>query len=416
MKTNNRWLIIWVSFIANVIIGSAYAWSVFASALIDQFGFTGPQVSLAFTLSLGLVPIAMILAGKLHGKIGIRATVLIGGIVFGAGFALAGFTQNIAILYITYGILGGIGIGLVYGSTIPNSVKWFPDKRGLAGGIIAGGFGLGAVIFAPLFSFFIGQMGPLQTFTVFGIILGIVVIIASRFIVSPPADYRPAGWTPPLAEASSSGTTADLNLDTRKMLKTPRFYVLWAMYTLACTTGLMIISQASIIAQVGVGVTPEVAAVAVLLLALANTGGRFIWGAVSDRAGRYPTLILMYGMTCVMLILLSLAPNFPVLIIALMGIGLCFGGFLGVFPSITAENFGTKNLGMNYGVMFTAFGVGAFVGPQLAAAIREATGSYAPAFIATVVMSGAAIVITVLLYLSRRKILSQQNTGGNNHE
>jgi len=397
MKTNNRWIIIGVSFIANVIVGSAYAWSVFAAALIEKFGFTGPQVSLAFTLSLGLVPLAMILAGKLHGKIGFRATVFIGGIVYGASFALAGFTQNIATLYLTYGVLGGLGIGLVYGSTVPNSVKWFPDKRGLAGGIIAGGFGLGAVAFAPLFSHFIGSIGVLQTFTVFGIILGIVVVAASLLIVPPPQDFVPKGWTPPSASDTVVSAVATADYSAIEMLKTPKFYVLWLMYTLACTTGLMIISQASLIAQLGLGVTPEVAATAVLMLALANTGGRFLWGAVSDRIGRYPTLILMYIVTIAMLLLLSFAPNFVTLVLALMGIGLCFGGFLGVFPSITAEHFGSRNLGMNYGIMFTAFGVAAFVGPQLAASIREATGSYTPAFITTVVMSAVAIVVTLLL-------------------
>jgi len=400
MKTQNRWIILVVSFVANLIIGSAYAWSVFQPRLIEMFEFTTPQASIAFTLSLGLVPFAMILGGKIQSKIGARFTVLLGGIVFGAGIALAGLTtHNIATLYLTYGTLGGIGIGLVYGCTIPNSVKWFPDKRGLAGGIIAGGFGGGAIIFAPLFQSTIESVGVLRTFTIYGIIFGIVIILASLLITVPPADYKPAGWTPP----SSAANNASANLNVTGMLKTARFYILWIMYVLACVTGLMIIAHAGHVAEARIGVTPALAATAVLLLGVANTVGRVFWGAVSDKIGRYQTLILMYAMTAGMLILLTFAPSYVLFVISIMGIGLCFGGFLGVFPSITAENFGTANLGMNYGVLFIAFGIAAFVGPRLAASLFESSGAHDLAFVIATIMSAVALVITVLLLISSKK-------------
>ena len=401
MKTQNRWIIITVSFIANLIVGSAYAWSVFQPRLIEMFGYTTPQASIAFTLSLGLVPFAMIVGGKVQAKVGVRLTVLLGGIIFGAGFTLGGLfiNESVMSLYITYGMLCGIGIGFVYGCTIPNSVKWFPDKRGLAGGIIAGGFGGGAVVFAPLFRTTIESIGLLETFMLYGIIFGIIVILCSLFISTPPADYAPAGWTPP--EAGTGSAVANLNVG--EMLKTTRFYILWVIYTLACVTGLMIIAHAGHIAEARIGVTPALAATSVVLLGVANTSGRLFWGAVSDKIGRYPTLALMYAMTAAMLILLTFATGFGLFIVSVMGIGLCFGGFLGVFPSITAENFGTANLGMNYGVVFIAFGVAALVGPRLAASLFESTGYHTMAFIIAMIMSIIALVITIILMLSLKK-------------
>ncbi|MCL2865123.1 MAG: OFA family MFS transporter [Lachnospiraceae bacterium] len=401
MKSQNRWVIITVSFMINLMIGSAYAWSVFQPRLIEMFGFTTPQANIAFTLSLGLVPFAMIVAGKVQAKLGVRWTILIGGIIFGAGFILAGFiTEYVITLYLTYGTLCGIGIGFIYGCTIPNSVKWFPDKRGLAGGIIAGGFGGGAVIFAPLFRATIEGIGVLRTFTVFGVIFGIVVILASFFISAPASDFVPKGWKPSVVVAGNGVE----NLRVKEMLKTSRFYVLWVIYTLACVTGLMIIAHAGHIAEVRIGVSPAVAAVAVLLLGVANTLGRLLWGAVSDKIGRYQTLVLMYAMTGLMLILLTLVSSYALFVVALMGIGLCFGGFLGVFPSITAENFGTQNLGMNYGVLFIAFGIAAFIGPRLAASLYETTGHHSSAFVISMIMSIAALVITIaLIYSARRK-------------
>jgi len=400
MKIQNRWIIIFASWLSNVMIGTAYAWSVFQPRLVEMFGYTTTQASLAFTLSLGLLPFVMIIVGKIQAKIGVRLTILIGGLIFGTGFSLAGFsTENIITLYLTYGVLCGIGIGFVYGCAVPNSVKWFPDKRGLAGGIIASGFGGGAVIFTPLFRGAVESIGLLETFRYFGIGFAVVIVLASLFISAPPPDFAPEGWTPPASGAGNSIT----DLTVTNMLKTHRFYTLFVIYTLACVTGLMIIAHAGHIAEVRIGVTPSLAATSVVLLGIANTTGRLFWGAVSDKIGRYPALTLMYTMTAAMLVSLIFATGYGMFAISVMGIGLCFGGFLGVFPSICAENFGTANLGMNYGVLFIAFGIASFVGPRLAASLFESSGSHTTAFVIATFLSVIALGITIIMITFQKK-------------
>ena len=345
MKIQNRWVILAASVLVNLCIGSAYAWSVFQKPLIEMFGFSTSQANLAYTLSLCIAACSVILSGKLQETKGARFTLILGGFIFGAGIFLTGFTTGIAVLYLSYGLLGGVGIGLIYGCTIPNTVKWFPDKRGLAGGAIAAGFGLGSVLFAPLSVYLIDITGVLATFRIEGLAYIIVIVIASSLITSPKEGYKPAGWNPP---AQAAGNIIK-NYTTGEMIRTGKFWVLWVMCGIGCLAGLMIIGHASPIGQEQVFISPEMAAGAVALLAIANTGGRLFWGAVSDKVGRYNAVILMYILSALMLLLLSNTGSYWLFIISIMGVGLSFGGFMGVFPSITADNFGTLHLGVNYG-------------------------------------------------------------------
>jgi len=402
MRIQNRWIILAASVVANLCIGSVYSWSVFQKPLIDLFGFTTSEASLAYTISLCITPFSIILSGKMQAFKGVRFTLALGGIIFGAGLFFTGFTSGLASLYLLYGIFTGIGLGAVYGCVVPNTVKWFPDKRGLAGGVIAGGLGLGSVLFAPLSAHLIDIMGVLATFRVLGITYLIVIVVVSLFVTSPPENYKPKGWDP-VTLTSAAGA---INLRAGEMIKKSKFWILWIMYTIGCISGLMIIGHASPIGQEQALITPEVAAGAVALLAVANTAGRLFWGMVSDRLGRYNTLILMYILTGAMLLLLSNADSYLLLVISLMGVGLSFGGFMGVFPSITADNFGPQHLGVNYGVMFTAFGLAAFIGPRLAAGMRESTGDYSMAFVIASCMSIAGIILTLYMrYTSKKRVL-----------
>jgi len=404
----NRWAILIASVLINMCIGSAYAWSVFQKPLIALFKWTTSDANLAFTLSLSLVPVAMIVAGKIQDRKGPKFVILIGGLIFAIGIVAAGFTQSLAQLYWTYGVLGGLGIGTVYACTVANTVKWFPDRRGLASGLIAAGFGSGAVVLAPVAASLIQSQGVLSTFNVLGVAYFIVLSIAALFVEMPPAGYKPAGWNPPSTTASSTSIVTGVDKNWREMLTDPMFYVLWAMYTIGCISGLMILGHASPIGQEMVKLTPQVAAVALSFMAVANTAGRIFWGWVPDKIGRYQALMAMYFVAGMTMFLIGSVASFETFVLALMAVGLCFGGFLGIFPSITADMFGAKNLGMNYGIIFTAYGVAAFIGPRLASQIKEVnSGDYTRAFIIAASLSIFGIGLTLLASYRRKRYLVQ---------
>ncbi|MGH4051601.1 MAG: L-lactate MFS transporter [Clostridium sp.] len=404
-KQTNRWIVLIASIFMNLCIGSAYAWSVFQKPLIEMFGWQTTQASLTFTINLCLVPFAMIVAGRIQDKRGPKKVTLVGGLIFGAGVILSGFTSSLTVLYLTYGVLGGLGIGTVYGCTIANTVKWFPDKRGLAGGLVAAGFGSGAVLFAPLSVSLIENFGVLSTFKILGFVFMLCIVACSFAMKAPEAGWKPEGWVPKVLSPTAIATVT-VDMTPGQMVKDVKFYVLWIMYTIGCISGLMIIGHASPIAQEKIGLTPQVAAVIVSVLAFANSGGRIFWGSVSDKIGRYNAILGMYILSSGMLILLSGAKTTGVFVVAVCGIALSFGGFLGIFPSVTADNFGSKNIGVNYGVMFTAFGLAAFVGPRLAAMVKEASGGeYGTAFLIVAIMNIAGIIFTFVI----KKLLKKQS-------
>lgn len=392
----NRWLLLAASIIANLCIGSAYAWSVFSLPLRELFNWSATEVNVAYSICLGMIPLAMIVAGKLQDKYGPRWVIFAGGCIFGIGTFLASFTSSLTWLYLTYGFLGGAGIGFVYGSTIPNTTKWFPDKRGLAGGLIAGGFGIGAVIFGPLSAALISNIGILSTFRYEGIAYIIIVGIVAQYITAPPAGYKPDGWEPP-APALGVAPKVIADLAPAQMIKTPIFWVLFAMYTLACFAGLMIIGNASPIGQEQVGLSAAAAAGAVGFLSLGNTLGRVFWGWVSDMLGRFITLLIMYTISAIALFGLISATSYWPFVITVMAVAACFGGFFGIFPALTADNFGLKNLGVNYGVLFVSYGLAGIIAPTLAAYLKEAAGgSYALPLTIALVVNLVGVALSLL--------------------
>ena len=387
-KQKNRWFILAASIITNLALGAGYAWSVFQTALLEvNTGWTLTETSLAFSISFAMVPVGMIICGPIVDKHGGKKVVLVAGILFGLGMFLTGFASSIIMLYLTYGIILGLGIGAGYGTATALTVKWFPDKKGLAGGLTAAGFGSGAIILAPIATRMIESVGVNTTFKILGIVLLVVICGASFMMENPPVNV------PLVGEATQTGKNY------KEMLKEPNFWILWAVYAFAATSGMMVIGHAANLASyysLGVG------AVIVMVVGLANTLGRIFWGSVSDKLGRYKTVMMMFVVSGTGLMLLNFTTTLGKFagILGLIFIALSFGGFLGSFPGITAENWGASKSASNYGWMFTAYGIAAIFGPSLASSIRESTGSYS---MALVISAGMAVIgaIMILWYMKR---------------
>lgn len=399
-----RWFVLGASLIINLCIGSGYAWSVFAGPLVQEFGWTAAATALTFTIANGISPVTMITGGKIQDMFGPKWVILAGGIMFGIGIFLSGLTTSLGWLYFSYGIVAGFGMGLVYSCTIANTVKFFPDKRGLVAGLATAGYGAGAVVFAPIAQKIIAANGVLDTFKVLGVLFGVVIVIGSFFIKTAPAGYKPEGWEPPAPVGGAAPVSVDKNW--KEMLATPIFYVLLIILTIGATAGLMIISQASPIAQIVVKTTPATAAVVVSAVGIANMLGRVLWGFVSDKIGRYKTLPIVYVILAASMFLLTTVGENELVIftICVMLVGACFGGFMGIFPALTADSFGAKNNGMNYGFMFAGFAIGGFIGPRLAASM-SAGGVYTTAFL----ISGVMCVIGIVLVFVASKMRNKQS-------
>jgi OFA family oxalate/formate antiporter-like MFS transporter len=399
MKIENRWIILIASIVINLCIGSAYAWSIFQNPIIELFGWTTAQVSLAFTINLSIVPLAMIIAGKIQDRIGPKYVSMAGGFIFGIGLILTGKVNSLSSLYITYGFLGGFGIGTVYACTVSNTMKCFPDKKGMAGGLVAAGFGMGSVILAPIGVGIIALKGVMSTFIMFGIVFSCLIVAGSFFLDTIDASVY-------INEDSSFSGAVIKKKDREpiEMMGTMKFYIIWLMYIIGCIGGLMIIGHASPIGQEKIGLSASMAALAVSFLGIANSGGRIVWGTVSDKIGSYNTLLLMFVVNAVCLGVLSLSSTFITFLVGTCGIAMSFGGFLGIMPSVCVDNFGTRHFGINYGILFTAFGVAAFVGPRLASMIKEINnGNYTVAFIVVAVINIIGMLMAVVSKNAQRK-------------
>ena len=397
-KTFNRWLIVVGAILIQLCLGGIYIWSVFRKPLemaVDEggLGLSPSQATLPFSLVLIFFAIATVVGGRWQDKAGPRLVASVGGILLGAGMLLSAFGKSYPALALGYGVIGGIGIGFTYVCPVATGIKWFPDKRGLITGLSVAGFGAGALILAPVARSLIDSMGIFSTLSTLGIIFLVVVVAASQLLKNPPAGYVPAGWTAPETAAVTKES-----FSTGQMLKTPQFYSIWIMYFFGCLAGLMIIGQTSPIGQEIAGYSAATAAMAVMLLSIFNGAGRIFWGRISDALGRMKTLFIMFLLCGVGMFLYNIIGAFPPYYwIGVAIVGACFGGYLALFPAITADFFGTKNIGANYGFVFMAYGVGGLLGPQFAARVLEATGGYSVAFVVTGVLCLIAAGVTFAL-------------------
>ncbi|MGF7186931.1 OFA family oxalate/formate antiporter-like MFS transporter [Desulfitispora alkaliphila] len=392
MHKYNRWKIIFSSVIIQLCLGAIYAWGVFLNPIMNEFGWLTTEVSLAFTIFLVSYAVATIVGGWWQDIAGPRIVATAGGVLLGTGYLLASFTTSLPWLYITYGFIGGFGVGIAYVCPIATCVKWFPDKRGLATGLAVAGFGAGAIVFAPIASKIIEIFSWRLAFSSLGIAFLILITLSAQLLQNPPA-----GWKPPVGnkKLTNSEPNKSIDIELDAMIKMPQFWLLWTMFSLGATSGLMVIGHLASYGT-GVGLTEAAAAIVVGLLAFFNGTGRVAWGLISDKIGREKTLTyIMFILGSMVLIFTRITEFLPLIIVASI-IGVSFGGILSVFPSITTEYFGSKNVGKNYGMMFTAYGVAGVIGPMLGAAVFDYTGTY---YIASIVAGIGCLVSGVLSFL-----------------
>ncbi|MFC2154033.1 OFA family MFS transporter [Candidatus Altiarchaeota archaeon] len=377
-KVFNRWIVVVGALIIQMCLGVLYSWSVFLKPLMALFEWSKTDASIAYSLSLATFAVVMVFAGFWQDKKGPRLVASVGGVVMGLGFLLASKTTSLTWLYLSYGVLGGAGVGLAYVCPIAACVKWFPDKRGLISGLAVAGFGAGSLVFAPLAAKLIVSVGVLSTFFYLGVIFIIAVVLGAQLLRNPPEGYVPEGWSPPTGK---DGKKSVCDHSWREMLKTRQFYLMWLMFCFAALAGLMVIGHLAAFGKES-GLDAETAAAAVGVLAIFNGAGRIVWGAISDKIGRTRTLLSMYLINgLIMLLLIKMGGSFITLAAASAVIGFCFGGNFSMFPSLTADYFGTKHVGINYGWVFTSYGIGGLAGPILGARVYDATQSYEMAFI-----------------------------------
>ncbi|KUO42508.1 MAG: hypothetical protein APZ16_04245 [Candidatus Hadarchaeum yellowstonense] len=387
----NRWFVVPCGFAINLTLGVVYAWSVFLKPLMNEFGWTTAETSLAFTILLLTFAIVMIPAGRLNDRMGPRKVATAGGLLLGLGFILASFTSSLPWLYLTYGFIAGAGVALAYVTPIATCVKWFPDKKGLVTGIIICGFGLSSAFLAPLATYLINTVGWKAAFQLLGIVFLLVAVGGAQGLRLPPPGWCPAGW-----KSSGSATAAPAQDYTwRQMLRTKKFWMIWLMYTFGTTSGLGVIGHVAKFAQ-ETGMDALLAALAVSVLAIFNGLGRISWGAISDRIGRVKSMTIMFIIQAAVMFSLVGATGIY-LFIAVAVVGFCFGGNLSIFPSVTADFFGTKYYGINYGFVFTAYGVGGVLGPYLSGYLFDLTKNYFMAFQIAGVLCAIAVVISLLL-------------------
>ncbi len=401
-KIDKAMRILLAGFCINLCLGILYAWSVFNKALVTDFGWSAADASSPYAIATIAFSVCLLVAGILQDRMGPRNILILGTTLTGLGMIASGFASSVLMLNLTFGVMTGAGIGFGYACLSPSAMKWFhPSKKGMVNGLIAAGFGLAAIYLAPLTSALITHLGIQTSFMILGAgVLAIAVPLACT-INNPPAGYVPA--EPKLKVYQEAKVVAKVaNLSWKAMLKTPQFYALWLMYALAASVGLMIIGNITNIASVQANLPNAVYLASIL--AIFNSGGRVAAGILSDKIGGVRTLLLAFLLQGGNMVLFATFDSEFTLIIGTAIAAVGYGTLLAVFPSITAEFYGLKNYGTNYGVLYTSWGIGGAIGAAVVGYSMTHGGGYNLAY----TISAAMMAVCILLALITKPISAEK--------
>ena len=392
----NRWAIAAAAVVMQICLGAVYGWSVFSRPLVAVEHWTLTSVQLNFTLAVLFLGAGTVVGGLWMDRVGPRRVAAVAGVLYGLGYVLAGIAareHSLTGMYLSYGVLGGFGMGMGYITPVATLAKWFPERRGLMTGVAVCGYGAGALIMSPIAARTIIAYGVPATMIGLGIVYFVVVIAAAQFYANPPAGWRLVGYVPTTA-VQRAATTA--NFTVGEAMSTWQFWLLWAMLFFNVSAGIMIISMASPLAQDMVRMAPVAAATMVMVISIFNGFGRIFWAWVSDMIGRANVYLLLYAIQVAIFFSLTHVTSVGLFAAMFAVIGLCYGGGFGVMPSFTADYFGPKYMGGIYGWVLLAWGAAAVPSPIMIARIRESTGGYGPAINVIAIVMLCALVLPLL--------------------
>jgi MFS transporter, OFA family, oxalate/formate antiporter len=426
--TRNRWVIAAAGTIAMACLGTVYSWSIFTQPLRASFGWSNTTTTWTFAIAILFLGIGAVIGGRWQMRVGPRMVAVTGVLLWGIGNVLAGIgTTSLGAwwIYLTYGIIGGIGLGLGYITPVATVTKWFPDRRGVGSGMVVMGFGLGAFFYnniaksVPSFAAssrhaaqVIGHTGTgaamtsadvsavMWLFIISGIVYAVLGGLCAALVRDPPAEYSRPG-------AVAAATLKERQYSATEAMRTPQFWALWLMLFLNVTAGILFISNAVPIMRELTAAAPAAALAIYGFIALFNGLGRFFWGSVSDRIGRNWAYILIYGLQVVIFFVVGSIHSIAFVSTLFAIVLLCYGGGFGTMPSFTADYFGTKNMGLIYGWILLAWGVGGVVGPIFVALVKDHTGSFSGALPITAIV----LIVAMLLPIFTRPPGREQRSG-----
>lgn len=393
----NRWLIALSAIAIHLSIGGAYAYSVYKNPIVNEMGWNATEVTVAFTIMMGLAGFSAAMFGSFVEKQGPRKSALLAALLFGLGQAGAGVAimmDSVMLYWATYGLLSGLGMGIGYIAPVSTLVKWFPNRRGLATGMAVLGFGAGSLITAPVAASLMESVGIQNTYFILGASYFVLMICGALYIAPPkPGEVEGADSVSKYGPAK-----ADIpQMSAREAVRTKRFWMLWSMHLINVTAGIMMISVASPMAQEVVGLSVAAAATMVGLMGLFNGGGRLIWAAASDYIGRQNVFVIFFTIQLIAFITLPFTSSILLFQILIFLVVSCYGGGFSNLPAFASDMFGTKQLGVIHGYLLTTWSLGGIFGPIIVTSIHESAGSYIPVFYVFTALIAIAFVIAVLL-------------------
>jgi OFA family oxalate/formate antiporter-like MFS transporter len=380
--TQNKYIVLMGALLAQVTIAGLYAWSIFGTAIEKETGWSGDEILLTYSIAQFVFAFSTIVSGKLVDIKGPRLTITIGGILYGGGLILSSFATTPLMLYLTYGVVVGAGVGFVYVCPIATLVKWFPNKKGTITGLAVGVFGGGSILFKDVIAWLLEGSDVSTAFLYLGLITGVIIIIGAQFTSIPK------GFTKNLSQKTEEDYT------TLEMVKTPTFYKTWVMYWLAVIPGLLVLGAAKNIGLDVAGLGDAAAATIISILAISNASSRLISGALADKVGTLNVLKGQFVVTILALLSLSFLADIPAMFyLGVVGVAVGYGGFLALFPTFTNQQWGTYRYGSNYGIVYQAYGLSALTGIFIKATVGTFTNTFIVSAIAATIGFGVAFLI-----------------------